>query len=375
MTDTATPAKAVSAIRESGKRVYVVATGGGAGLQSLLWNEPGVSSVLVGASFPYATEETDDLLGFKPEKYASVETAIDLAMAAYMRAWAPGSQAVGIGLTASVASNREHRGDHRVHVAAFSEKDCRVYTGVIVKGVGADRRRIDGEICDLMGLDALAQEAVGTFTHTTPLIQEAMRHAGLGHYRDEPGMKIAEERFFAHPYFKADGTRHVAPTGEGVTLYPGAFNPPHEGHFGIAEKVRSLRPVFEVTSDAPHKPALSVADMLQRAKLLRGQDRLFTRGCPFFHEKAKQFPRANLVLGIDALVRAFDKQWCSNPNELAAEFSKTGVHFWVFGREYNGSFLTLQEATARGLLPMRIRATPVDGRWDISSSQLRTKAS
>lgn len=362
--------EAVEAIRDVGKKVYVIATGAGAGIQKILWDVPGVSSTLVGTSFPYATEETDEVLGFKPEKYCSVETAVDLAQAAYLKAWSKDADAIGVGLTASVASTREHRGDHRVHIALFSARRCRTISATIEKGVGLERRRMDGDICDQLALHALGYEATGKHL-LTQYIQDAMRTRGLLEFKDEPNDELAKERFFARPFFHADGTRSEGPIYEGVTLYPGAFNPPHEGHFGISRKIHDLRPIFEVTSDAPHKPALAVAEMLQRAKLLRGHDRLFTRGCPFFLDKAKQYPKCNLVLGIDAFIRVFDKQWCSNPNELAAQFSAAKTHFWVFGRTVNGSFLTLQEATAIGLLPMRIRATPVDGRWDVSSSALR----
>src|SRR5208337_2393838 len=102
-------------IKELGVNIHVIATGAGADIQNELWAFPGSSAYLSGASFPYAPEEQEELLGFMPEHFASPENAIDLASAAYMKAYKfGGKKPVGLGLTASVASEREHRGEHRV---------------------------------------------------------------------------------------------------------------------------------------------------------------------------------------------------------------------------------------------------------------------
>jgi hypothetical protein len=106
MTDAA---KLVARVRdEAVAQVYLVCTGAGAGLQQLVWSVPGVSSFLVGASFPYATNAIDEFIGFTPERYSSEATAVDMASAAFLRAGG-GPNAVGIAVTAKVASI-EHRG-------------------------------------------------------------------------------------------------------------------------------------------------------------------------------------------------------------------------------------------------------------------------
>ncbi len=102
------------------RRIYIVTTGAGAGAQERLWRTPGCSASFAGAAFPYAQDQIDDLLGFEPEQYCSEATAVDLATAAYYRAWVPGAEAVGIGLTGSVASVKPHRGNHRIHAAVMT---------------------------------------------------------------------------------------------------------------------------------------------------------------------------------------------------------------------------------------------------------------
>src|SRR5690349_12615010 len=108
-------------LRDNHQRVFLACTGAGAGLQQRLWAPPGASEWLVGGLFPYATDETDLFLGFRPDSYCSERTALELAMSAFMRAAAPAiGSPVGIGITASVASLRAHKGDHRIFAAAIT---------------------------------------------------------------------------------------------------------------------------------------------------------------------------------------------------------------------------------------------------------------
>lgn len=365
----------VKAIQEGNARVYVIATGAGAGIQSLLWETPGISANLVGASFPYATEATEDTLGFAPEQYCSPKTALALAQEAYMRAWTAGTEhAIGVGLTASVASSREHRGEHRVHIGVVSVHESRVVTAYIEKGVGPTRRKIDDEICNTLALDAISWAANRTHSMTSET-QDLMRHHGLKSIMDSPEGDLALETFFEHPLFKSDGTRGPAPeSGEDLHLFPGAFNPPHEGHFGIASSM-GVPVTFEISADSPHKPSLSLVDLLQRAKLLRGQTRLFTKGCPLYIHKALRFPGSGLIVGADALARIYDKKWCANPADLTRSFNAQKITFWVFGREIGGKFTTVVDLMKANPTMLGLNCTAVPGRWDVSSTQIRQQKS
>src|SRR3954468_8124020 len=86
-------------------RISIAASGAGAGLQKMLWDVPGISAVLMEGVFPYSTDATDQFLRFKPEQYCSAKTAMAMAMECYYRAYQPGGpKAIGVGLSASVAS-------------------------------------------------------------------------------------------------------------------------------------------------------------------------------------------------------------------------------------------------------------------------------
>jgi hypothetical protein len=353
-------------LKTAGVSIHIIATGAGAGLQKLLWEVPGSSAYLSGASFPYAPEETEELLGFKPAHFCDEAAAIDLASAAYMKAYRfGGKKPVGFGLTASVASEKEHRGDHRVFMCAIT--DDRVLTKHIIlkKGVGAEARLHDGHLCDEEALMMLL-DATGC----------AVWPCAYGAYED--ATQKARARFMELPFFSMEGKRYEDIAFVGAAIMPGSFNPPHQGHFGTADSYWDQtggRVVFEVTANPPHKAAVSVQDLLKRAKLLQGHDRLFTQNIPKFIEKARRYPGVPLILGADTMLRILDPKWGIEPEALLKELHELKTELFVAGRMVDGKFVTRDDIVL-GLSP-DLRAaygwgiTTLEGRWDISSTEIR----
>lgn len=343
-------------------RIFVAACGAGLGLPNHIFSVPGCSSFFVGAALPYATDATDDFLGFKPEKYCSAETAIDLAMRAYWHAFVPGgAPAVGIGVTASVASTTAHRGAHRVFAASFSDERCTLHAAELEKGAGADQRWVDGLMADTIALNAIA-DAFGMSIQSVPTKSYTVTETD----------HIARERLFALPYFRWNGAREKPPEALEVA-FPGAFDPPHEGHWGAAFascKVAGRTPTFWITTDPPHKSRIQTATALQRAKLLRGTDVLFTRGEPLYLDKARRFPGCAFVIGADAMARMLDPKWGPPVEPMLDEFRKLGTRFLVVRRRVDGP-----DAVSVSDIP----GAPADlcievpGRWDVSSTELRAR--
>ncbi len=339
--------------------VHVVCTGAGAGLQQLLWSVPGASSFLVGASFPYAESAIDDYLGFTPERYGSEATAMDLASVAFMHAGA-GRNAVGIAVTASVASLRPHRGPHRIHVASVSTAASFLYYAELERASGNAARDSDGERADHLGLVALLDAVGHPSDAVAPLV---------GPFTRTSAVELGRERFFARPLWRATGAREPLP--EKVALaFPGTFDPPHEGHLGMAAAVKRMtgdHPVFWVTAEPPHKPAVPFTDLLRRARLLRGNDVLFTHGEPLYLDKARRYPGCHFVIGTDALVRMLDPRWGPAVDALVDEFRRLGTRFYVTSRVMDGTLVTLHDLADAP----RDLCVEVPGRWDISSSEIR----
>jgi len=352
-------------LKEAGVSIHVIATGGGAGLQEQLWAIPGSSAYLSGASFPYAMEEHDELLGFKPDKYCSPEDAVDLASAAYMKAYRfGGKKPVGVGITASVASEKMHRGPHHVHVVVMTDTKVLALNMSLDKGVGVEQRRLDGGLCDDAGFY---------------LTLIALDLAGDIKLAYEDATSLAYERFWSHPYFTASGQRLAKLEVDNHALLPGAFNPPHEGHFGMAHEVEKIgrQVVFAATVNPPHKDSLSVQDCLKRAKLLHGHNRLFTHDDPLFIDKARAYPRTPMIIGADACQRLFDPKWGTDIEKSLEEFKNLGTKFYVSDRIVDGVLLKGWDVVAS--MPTHLYGKysqlfcSIAGSWNISSTELRNK--
>lgn len=350
--------RAIERLREGRNRVYVVATGAGAGIQEALWSVPGCSSFFVGAQFPYHASETEEFLGFVPDHYASEETAIDLATAAYLRAIDPSdatARPFGVAVTASVATLEAHRGAHRAHVAVVAGSRVFGTTLVLEKGVGREQRARDGAAVDGAVLNAL-------------LVAAGVRDGAIDDWSAR-----GRDRFFARPYWTADGRRLGArDVPVDAALFPGAFDPPHAGHFAIADAAGARRAVFAICADPPNKAPLDLGAMLRRARLLRGRARLFTEGDALYLDKARRFPGRTFLIGSDALVRMLDARWGIEADALLTELATLDARFEVTGRLVDGAFLSAHEAIDRHVpKAFRARFVPVSGRWDTSSTALR----
>lgn len=359
-------------LKTAGVSIHVIATGGGAGLQQKLWEVPGSSAYLSGCTFPYSMEEQEELLGFKPEHFCSEEAAIDLASAAYMKVYKfGGKKPVGVGITASVASEKEHRGEHRVFICTITNENIRLFHHIFLKGVGTIDRFVDGADCDSYGL-AILLGSIG------------IHHSDNSYNESMDVTKLARERFFKRPFFSANGKRlESLPTNKRLALMPGAFNPPHEGHTSAAQHVLNeynKTVVYQITAAPPHKEAMSVQELLQRAKLLQGTDRLFTKGSPLYLDKARAFPGVPLVVGADAMVRMLDPKWGVDPLDLLSELRKLNTKLLVTGRLVGDKFVSYEmilkdifyQDNSLWQLATQIML-PVEGRVDLSSTELRNK--
>ena len=105
--------------------------------------------------------------------------------------------------------------------------------------------------------------------------------------------------------------------------------------------------------------------------MLRVEPVLFTRGDPFYLDKAKQFPNTSFVIGADALKRMFDPKWGYDVKGLANKLWEMRTKFYVLGRVRDGVWIDPKEVCESLGGIWRKVFQPVAGRWDISSTEVR----
>lgn len=371
--------EAIKALLDKNVRLGILGASAGAGLMANLSTIPGLTRMFHEATFTHSKEATSDYLGFEPENFVSMDTAIEQAMRAYYRAYQPdGKLTIGVGATAAVATNETHRGEHRVWIGIVTDDLISVYYARFKKGVGEEVRSRD-----LLACDMLIGSAILNATNALVSVQlpENIEFCEIIPDCSDLARILLNKR----PYFRIDGQRltwdqlrkEVNDFGAGV--YPGSFRRPHFGHFGVADEFtkKYRQPVvFAIEVSPPHKEELTIQDMLKRAKMLRGRNVVFTWGAPYYIDKARLFPNTKIILGADALASLLDSKWGIKDGtpfeyveELQRVFHETGTKLVVPDRMVNGVFTTLEDLQP----PEGFPCERLPLRFDISSTELLKK--
>ena len=249
----------ISTLHASGRKAALAITGGGSGAVGELLRVPGGSRLLIEAQVPYDERALATFLGFAPAQACSADTAIAMAQSARARAERlvpAGTDLVGLGATAALVSDRPRKGEHRFHIAFANSAGIAHCTCVMAKG---RRDRAAEEDLVSRAIVLWLARACGIAAPSPQSLLDADEHYAetMGAAVDTIDRLLAGEldRVTVQP----DGQMMLSAPPP-VVLFPGSFNPMHEGHVllaRVAEELRQQPLAFEISVTNVDKPPLA----------------------------------------------------------------------------------------------------------------------
>ena len=365
--------KVIQAINNSPFKAFFAITGGGQTFIGDYMKVSGASKTVIGALVPYSQYEFDKFVGGKVDSYCSEEAARKLAVAAYNRCIEAGVEtcyAIGIGVTCSLAKDNEREGRiHNIHICAHARNFTYIFHSIPnVQGNSTTRRDIEEFIAAKQILYILNQSTVKEMVSS---IDSLCEKAILSSVDGELYSDVLEGKRPMLLSSNFDDEQTVIP------IYPGSWNPLHEGHEQIAKVAKEILGapvVFELSVKNADKGQLDAVDIKRRVEAVQVKYPLALTNASTFVEKAiqfrRRFPKDQIVfvVGADTWNRLWDPKYAGPPSEVESILGAFDVKFLVFGR---GTIPIYQGAGERLRIHHELRATEFD--MDISSTNLRKK--
>lgn len=377
-----TSQQAIQNLYGSPWQIALCLTGGGSRLASDLLTIPGASTTVLDVAIPYANTSLSEHLGRTPDQFCSRQTALTMATVAWQKAVrfssSPGkcsADCIGISCTASLASSKPKRGDHRIWIATESTSSSQVISLILKKGL---RSRVEEEaiaaelllyaICKAGNLPASEistlhiDETVAIEIETVPSCIAQLRAGNHAAVWSLPSKRVTD--MVPEP-----------PRG----LLPGSFNPVHVGHHklrNVAEQQIGGSVYFEMSLVNADKPPLNNFEIEQRRHQFNDVPLALT-GVPLFIDKARLFPGTTFVIGFDTAARILDPRFYNN-SEVEMKTSlkaigSLGCCFLVAGRLTNSGFQSLNNLPIPSEFHDLFEPVPErQFREDISSSSIRS---
>lgn len=360
----------IQKVHNSPYKMVLAVTGGGTSAISELLSVPGASNSIIEAIVPYHPHSLRRFLGFTPDQNCSARTARSMAMASYKKARrlckeSDPSTILGLGCTAALSTDRERRGDNRVHLAIQSSRETREFVIRFDKGK-SDRQQ---------------EEVMATAFILHNIADACDIDINPDMKNQKPGLNQESSITQVPPSWLAllEDKLVTTLTETGTQLiFPGAFDPLHDGHrqmIRFAESRLNLKAVLEISIVNVDKRPLDFVDMKIHAQNLAQDYPLAFTNAPTFAEKSFLFPKSTFIVGTDTIRRIADSQYYASPEKLDLALNIMGQHetrFLVFGRDSGSGFEGLGDIDLPSQLSALCTAVPEsEFRIDLSSTQLR----
>ena len=130
----------IKQIHDADVRSCLVITGAGTSAIAALFSVAGASRTVIDAQVPYSRTALDEYVGTQAQQHVSPDEAKTMAIKAFKRSeqlsdlGSRPNRLIGLSCTAAIVTDRNRRGENRVHVAWHDGNGGATYSLVMNKG-------------------------------------------------------------------------------------------------------------------------------------------------------------------------------------------------------------------------------------------------
>lgn len=337
---------------DKNQSIILAITGGGTEVIGSLLKYGGGSKCILEAIVPYSKEASIKLVGGKePEHFCSRDHALDLAVVSWKRAkeYRADRPAMGVGSCARLGVDGERKGRvHEIWVAIQTDRETFTWHVEFTTLNDLSYRETEEEACAKLiyyaigvASDINAEAAYRTlqaFLFSNEKIESCVQRGNDQAYGVFTGIRRFE--IFPNPGHRLNSQS---------VIFPGSFNPLHDGHINMAAAVwkkLGRETVFEICINNTDKPSIDYMRLQERMSNIftKLKDEPWFGGImvtdrPTFLEKGrmlKAYGMTTFLVGSDTLTRINDPKYYPDRGWHVPyqEMYSTGMSFIVCERGY-----------------------------------------